>query len=491
MVTRRPTGAATLPAGPGGADAGRVDLRRLLRAAPAVLAAAAVVLLGAGTATVVLHAGPDSSAAPVPEHGGHGGSHVSPRSVVDLTGPRDGEPDVRFALTARAAAVVLGSGAVVDALTFDGTAPGPELRVRAGQLVEVVLRNADVTEGVTLHWHGVAVPNAEDGVAGVTQDAVRPGGEHVYRFRPERAGTFWYHAHQDSARTVPRGLFGALVVEPAEGGGADLVLLGHTWPDGPTAVGASDVPVRREATGPVRVGLVNTDSAAQEWTVVGAPFVVAAIDGVDLAGPTPLDGARLRIPAGGRMDVVVTAPATVALLGGPAVGLGTDPVAPPADGPLFDPLTYGAPAAQPDEPFDRELVQVLDTERVVRRGVPDVVWTINGELEPPPAVVAEGEWVRITIRNDGTDDHPMHLHGHHVRVLSRDGVAATGAWWTDSLGVEPGQAYEVAFRADNPGIWMDHCHDLVHAAAGMVLHLAYEGVSTPHTHGGSAGNTPE
>jgi FtsP/CotA-like multicopper oxidase with cupredoxin domain len=158
---------------------------------------------------------------------------------------------------------------------------------------------------------------------------------------------------------------------------------------------------------------------------------------------------------------------------------------------VFDPLTYGTAAPPPGGPFDRELVQVLDTERTTRRGVPSVVWTINGELHPPPAVVAEGEWVRITIRNDGTDAHPMHLHGHHVRVLSRDGVPATGAWWTDSLGVEAGQTYEVAFRADNPGVWMDHCHNLTHAAAGMVLHLAYEGVSTPYTPGGGAGNTPE
>jgi FtsP/CotA-like multicopper oxidase with cupredoxin domain len=466
-----------------------VDLRRLLRAAPAVLATGAIVLLGAGATTVALHA--DTPAA-APSAGGHDGHHdpgPAARSVTGLTGDRTAEPDVRFTLTARTATVVLASGATVDALTFDGTAPGPELRVRTGQLVEVVLRNADVIEGVTLHWHGIAVPNAEDGVAGVTQDAVAPGGEHVYRFRPDETGTFWYHAHQDSARTVARGLFGALVVEPAGGGGPDAVLVGHTWPDGPTVVGTADVPVRREPAR--RIGLVNTDSTTQTWAVVGAPFTVTAIDGVDLAGPTPLEGVLLRIPAGGRMDVEPAGPATVALLGGPAVGFGTDPVAPPADGPVFDPLTYGTAAPPPGGPFDRELVQVLDTERTTRRGVPSVVWTINGELHPPPAVVAEGEWVRITIRNDGTDAHPMHLHGHHVRVLSRDGVPATGAWWTDSLGVEAGQTYEVAFRADNPGVWMDHCHNLTHAAAGMVLHLAYEGVSTPYTPGGGAGNTPE
>jgi FtsP/CotA-like multicopper oxidase with cupredoxin domain len=462
-----------------------VDLSRLFRVLPALLAAGAVALLTAGVVTVSAHAGdaPTHTApAGADPHAGHG----TARSVADLTGPHDAEPDVRVTLTARHAAVTLPSGTVVDALTFDGTAPGPELRLRAGELVEVTLHNLDVAEGVTLHWHGLDVPNAEDGVAGVTQDAVAPGGSHVYRFRPEQVGTFWYHSHQDSAGTVPRGLFGALVVE-APDAPTDAVLLGHTFPGaGPVIDGPSH---RSEVT---RVRLVNTDSTTQTWTVAGAPFTVVAIDGTDVTGPTPLHGAALRIPAGGRIDVQLAGPATVGILDGPSVGFGTDPQPLTQAGPAFDPLTYGTPATPETGPYDRELLQVLDTERVTRRGVPSVVWTINGSLDPEPATVVDGELVRVTIRNDGTDPHPMHLHGHHVRVLSRDGVPATGsAWWTDSLGVEPGETYEVAFRAANPGIWMDHCHNLTHAAAGMVLHLAYEGVSTPFRHGGGAGNTPE
>ncbi|MFD1048220.1 multicopper oxidase domain-containing protein [Kibdelosporangium lantanae] len=125
----------------------------------------------------------------------------------------DQTPDVRYRLTARTTTLTI-DGHRQQALTFDGISPGPELRVRRGQLVEVTLANADIAEGVTIHWHGVRVPNAEDGVAGVTQDAVTPGRTHVYRFRPEQAGTFWYHSHQDSNAQVAKGLFGALVVEP-------------------------------------------------------------------------------------------------------------------------------------------------------------------------------------------------------------------------------------------------------------------------------------
>ena len=110
----------------------------------------------------------------------------------------------------------------------------------------------------------------------------------------------------------------------------------------------------------------------------------------------------------------------------------------------------------------------------------------------PVFVVREGDLVKVTIVNDTGAVHPMHLHGHHALVLSRDGVPTTGSpWWTDTLDVRPGERYEIAFRADNPGIWMDHCHNLPHAAQGLTMHLAYEGVTTPFLAGGHAHNRPE
>ncbi len=110
----------------------------------------------------------------------------------------------------------------------------------------------------------------------------------------------------------------------------------------------------------------------------------------------------------------------------------------------------------------------------------------------PVFVVEEGDLVEITITNDTNVVHPMHLHGHHVLVLSRDGVPATGSpWWSDTLNVLPGESYVVAFRADNPGIWMDHCHNLPHAAKGLTMHVAYAGVSTPFLIGAEHHNEPE
>jgi FtsP/CotA-like multicopper oxidase with cupredoxin domain len=107
-------------------------------------------------------------------------------------------------------------------------------------------------------------------------------------------------------------------------------------------------------------------------------------------------------------------------------------------------------------------------------------------------VVEEGDIVVMRIENHSGESHPMHLHGHHALVLSRDGVPSAGSpWWVDSLEVGTGESWEIAFRADNPGIWMDHCHNLPHAAEGLVAHLMYAGVSSSYRVGTAAGNRPE
>ena len=121
-------------------------------------------------------------------------------------------------------------------------------------------------------------------------------------------------------------------------------------------------------------------------------------------------------------------------------------------------------------------------------------WSINGHLYPnvPMFVVREGDVALVHIENHSSEVHPMHLHGHHMVVLARDAVAAIGSpWWVDSLNVAANESYDVAFVADNPGIWMDHCHNLKHAADGMVAHLMYEGFDTPYRLAGPAENRPE
>jgi FtsP/CotA-like multicopper oxidase with cupredoxin domain len=114
--------------------------------------------------------------------------HLSGLSVADLTGPKTGTPDVAVTLIARKQKFQLASGETVDGYTVNGTSPGPLIRARVGDLIQVTFVNESVPDGATLHWHGIDVPNGEDGVAGVTQDAVPVGGKHVYRFKAPGVG---------------------------------------------------------------------------------------------------------------------------------------------------------------------------------------------------------------------------------------------------------------------------------------------------------------
>jgi FtsP/CotA-like multicopper oxidase with cupredoxin domain len=383
----------------------------------------------------------------------------------------------------------------------NGTSPGPALEVHQGDLVQVTLTNVDVPDGVTLHWHGVDVPNAEDGVAGVTQDAVGPGRKHVYRFLAKDTGTYWYHSHQVSHAQVRGGLFGTLVVLPTDTGNAkDVVAPVHTYSGrrtlgGSTGVTSVDAPVGS----PVRVRLVNTDNGPLRTWVSGGPFRIVAVDGRDLHAPTDVSGEGVLVTAGGRVDLLVTAPARVDVEAGTALVVGpsgTAVEAHPEPGRRVDLLSYGSPAPLPFDPAqaDRHFHYLIGRQVGLVDGKPGFWWTINGKLFPdvPMFHVQEGDVVRMTISNTSGDVHPMHLHGHHAVVLSRNGAASTGSpWWVDSLNVADGETYEIAFAADNPGIWMDHCHNLEHARDGLVAHLAYAGVGEPYRVGGGAANEPE
>jgi FtsP/CotA-like multicopper oxidase with cupredoxin domain len=347
-----------------------------------------------------------------------------------------------------------------------------------------------VPAGVTLHWHGVDVPNAADGVAGVTQDAVPVGGEHVYRFVVEQAGTYWYHSHQVSHEQVIGGLLGALVVDAAP---SDVVALVHLYDGRQTVNGVPLLRVPAAGGTTVRVRIVNTDNGPMyAWTT--GPFRLLAIDGTPVRGPAAVSGKSVQVTSGGRADLEVTAPARVQLGGAAAVLVGGDPgrIGKPAG--TLDPLSYGSPAPLGFGPFTRDFRYDIGRRIGFLNGRPGYWWTVNGHLYPdvPMFMVDTGDVVRMRIRNHSGEVHPMHLHGHHMVVLSRDGVAATGSpWWVDSLDVADDQSYEVAFVADNPGIWADHCHNLKHAADGLLAHLMYAGVTTPFTLGPATRNEPE
>src|SRR5712692_2845859 len=96
--------------------------------------------------------------------------------------------------------------------SYDGKVPGPELRLRQGERLRVVVEN-HLSQETTIHWHGVRVPNAMDGVPDVTQKPIKRGDSFVYEFDVPDAGTYWYHPHEHSIEQVGRGLAGALIIE--------------------------------------------------------------------------------------------------------------------------------------------------------------------------------------------------------------------------------------------------------------------------------------
>lgn len=441
-------------------------------------------------------------------HDGHG--MAGGVSVAELTGPRQGGPDVDVTLVARKQSFRLASGEEVDGYTINGTSPGPTIRATVGDLVQVTLVNRDVTSGATLHWHGVDVPNAEDGVAGVTQDAVPAGGRHVYRFVAPHEGTYWYHSHQVSHQQVRGGLFGVLVIDPAGPPTVDVdfAVPVHTYDGRRTVAGRTGVTrVDAAAGSAVRLRIVNTDNGPLRTWVSATPFRVLAIDGYDISGPGELSDRVVVVPAGGRADLGLAVPAAgsvrVELGAGTAVVVGPPgrrPARSPEPAAEFDQLSYGSPVALPFDPSspDRRFEYRIGRRIGFVDGRPGFWWSINGHLWPdvPMYSVVEGDVVRMTISNTSGDVHPMHLHGHHAVVLSRDGVKSTGSpWWVDSVNVGDGETYVIAFLADNPGVWMDHCHNLQHASEGLVAHLAYEGVREPYLVGTSAhedtNNEPE
>lgn len=445
--------------------------------------------------------GPGSEAQ---EHAGHGHHHgPPPRSITELVVDPRRPADVRVTLVTRQEPLTVG-GRTVAGYTVNGTSPGPEIRARQGELIEVRLRNESVPAGVALHWHGVDVPNAMDGVAGVTQDAVPVGGEFVYRFVAERVGSYWYHSHQVSNPQVAGGLLGSLVVLPKSGIAqpVDVTAVAHTYEGVRTLNGRAGglrVPARPGQR--VRVRITNTDNSSLEvWS--SAPYRLVAVDGTDVHRPTPVTARALTLTAGARGDLEVQVPpdgsairiqvskATAVIIGNGDVG------APPQPGEELDLLSYGSPAKLGFDPARaaRRFDYVIDRRPGFVRGRPGMWWAINGQLYPniPMFVVREGDVAVVHLENRSTEAHPMHLHGHRMIVLSRDGIAATGSpWWVDSLHVRAGETYDVAFVADNPGLWMDHCHNLKHAEEGMVAHLMYEGYDTPFRIGGEVANQPE
>ena len=405
--------------------------------------------------------------------------------------------------------------------SFGGSVPGPFIRAPQGGRVTRRFVNR-LPQPATVHWHGIRINNAMDGVPDLTQSAVAESAEFLYDFTVPDAGTYWYHPHNRSWEQMARGLYGALIVDESEGApevDIDEVLLLDDWrltDDAQIAGGFGNMhdwahagrignwitvngdggwsrTVQHGAR--MRLRLVNTANA-RVFTLEarGLEGRVVALDGMPLETPQPLG--QLAMAPAQRADLIVDVIAgdgEEAMLvsferdGGYAIAaFNVDGVA----------RTERLPDPEPLPPNSVPVLgSILDARHVDllmeggamggmrgammggrMMGMRDMasagkVWAFNGMADMPDAPLIEanrGETVRISITNDTAWPHAMHLHGHHFRKIAADG--ATGPL-RDTLLMNRGETADIAFVADNPGDWLLHCHMLEHSAGGMMTWL--------------------
>lgn len=438
-----------------------------------------------------------------------------------------------FRFFASKAKVNLGVGPDFVAWTYNGQVPGPEIRVREGEIIRVVLKNF-LPEGTTIHWHGVPVPNAMDGVPEVTQKAVMPGETFVYEFEARPAGSYIYHSHVNYQ--LDQGLYGPLVIEPSrqqglydreytlmledwvmkDGGGVastrrrppmGMMMRGMGRGMGGLGPGAGPLlepvydgyavngrvypevePLLVNKGDRVKLRLLNPSSATiYNLRLAGHALTITHVD----ANPIkPVETDVVRIGMGERYDVefVANNPGNW-LLAAREEGFG--------EGMLRIPIKYQGVRRKEAVPptFHRGLrlatywdFQALypsdksgsgSTNRfypqTLSGGMHSPFWTINGRVYPDSErlVVHKGERVRIGYWDHSMMPHPMHLHGHFFRVVNP--YLPHEQWiLKDTIVVDPMQRVEIEFLADNHGNWFHHCHNLYHMEAGMANVVVYE-----------------
>lgn len=429
----------------------------------------------------------------------------------------------KLTVAAGVARLIGPTGAPTRVWAYNGRSPGPVLRVRQGERLQVLVDNK-LSEGTTIHWHGVRLPNAMDGVPGLTQPVIQPGAAFLYDFVVPDAGTYWYHPHANSLEQIGRGLAGVLIVEEPSPPAVDrdLVWMISDWRLDEHAQLAPGFRNPMEAAMSGRVG--NTVSingvVAPVFTVVPgerirlrlvnsalaricslrftghAPSVVA-VDGQPCE-PHPLPGGRLLLGPAMRADLILE---MTGAPGGdyPVVDAFYDGLSytlarwrygsgPPHAGRSRGPLRLPAnPLPLPD--LRTAIRHRLDIEggmpgvgRFSRLGAeqpshadPAARWALNGQSVDGDGHAGSrallnlkrGESCVLTLRNRTAWWHPMHLHGHTFRLLRRNGVPAPYEQWADTVLLAPADEVQIAFVADNPGDWMFHCHVTDHQVSGL------------------------
>lgn len=401
------------------------------------------------------------------------------------------------------------AGHKTPAWAYGGQAPGMEIRARQGEWLRVRFIN-QLAVPTTIHWHGIRLPLEMDGVPYVSQLPVLPGEYFDYEFQVPDAGSFWYHPHTASGEQLGRGLVGPLIVEERQPSGFEheRVLSLKSWHvDERGAFSAFSVP-REAARGGtpgrlstvngvhaptlelpagqvVRLRLLNLDnSLTYRLNLPGAEARLYALDGNPVE-PRPLGkdywlgpGMRLelglRVPAAGVELPLRNGPLRLATLRAVASteAPGEWPPALPAN-PIAEPDLASAETLR----FNFEWAGALSLG--VEQGAARSFWQINGQAwdindktcaERPIARLQLGKSYIFELRNLSQYQHPIHLHGMTFKVLASDRKPIV-PYFTDTYLLGKNERARVALVADNPGVWMFHCHVIDHMETGLMASI--------------------
>ncbi len=231
-----------------------------------------------------------------------------------------------FEITTKAVSWEILKGVTVTAFTYNGSVPGPMIRVSEGDDVKIIVKN-DLPQPTTIHWHGIQVPNSMDGVPDVTQKPILPGEVFVYEFRAKPAGTFMYHSHYEGDVQVMAGLYAPFIIEPRADNldlpDIDATLMISEWlikdgytyaampmsgmePNYFTINGKSfpDTPTLSVKRGDrVRLRLIGIGQFIHPMHLHGVPFKIVAIDGYPIPPEMQLTRDTVSVAPGERYDI--------------------------------------------------------------------------------------------------------------------------------------------------------------------------------------------
>jgi FtsP/CotA-like multicopper oxidase with cupredoxin domain len=398
---------------------------------------------------------------------------------------------------------------------YNKQCPGPTISAQKGDVLEVDFLNL-LDEPTTIHWHGIRNLNDMDGVPGLTQPAVDPGNSYRYRFPLKDSGLFWYHAHSQAWKQVAKGLYGPLLVRDVndETHDRDILLviddwllddrdqlqldnLGslHDWSHGGrhgnflTLNGGSEPDIAVPASGQCQLRFLSAANARIMKFELNEkiPMKIVAIDGSPCA---PFVVEELAVAPAQRYDILIEDSSQLEELIEVSTSqrltaarfLTTQNTQSKSDIiPSYQPW-YQLPQTTHAKIIDIHMqggamgnlgsALFEGKERSLRDLAQNEakLWAFNGEIGGYGLALADvslRDIVILRVWNDTRWRHAMHLHGQHFWVNSKEFGEQNRQVLRDTYLMQPSEKVDLVFIADNPGLWLFHCHMLEHHASGM------------------------